>query len=201
MESHAGTEELHDVAITAAPPARAPSRIGRNLAALGTGQIVTWTMTCAWTLVVPRLIGPAGMGLIVSAWSITGILAIALGLGTRNYLVRAIVVDRSRATGLLATATVLRLLLSPLFLTAVVAYAQFAGDGPNGRLVLYLAAGATIFTLLAEPMQAAFQSNAWNTSHTPTSSASRPKVCSASPLPFSDSAQSASRAAGWSCRP
>jgi PST family polysaccharide transporter len=157
MESHAGTEELHDVAITAAPPARAPSRIGRNLAALGTGQIVTWTMTCAWTLVVPRLIGPAGMGLIVSAWSITGILAIALGLGTRNYLVRAIVVDRSRATGLLATATVLRLLLSPLFLTAVVAYAQFAGDGPNGRLVLYLAAGATIFTLLAEPMQAAFQ--------------------------------------------
>jgi O-antigen/teichoic acid export membrane protein len=157
MESHAGTGELPKVTASAAAPSGTPSRIGRNVAALGAGQIVTWTMTCAWTLVVPRLIGPAGMGLIVSAWSITGILAIALGLGTRNYLVRAIVVERNRASALLASATVLRLLLAPLFLAAVFVYAQFAGHGHGGRLVLYLAAGATIFTLLAEPMQAAFQ--------------------------------------------
>ena len=52
------------------------------------GQLLTWSMTLLWTLVVPRALGPAGMGSIVTAWSVTGILGIVLGLGTRNYLVR-----------------------------------------------------------------------------------------------------------------
>ncbi len=156
MESHAWTEDPRDGAITAAPIEGA-SRIGRNLAALSGGQLVTWTMTLAWTLVVPRLLGPAGMGLIVSAWSITGILAIALGFGTRNYLVRTMVVDPGDASRLVGTALVLRLLLSPLFLAAIVLYEQFADYGRDGTLVLHLAATATILTLLAEPLQAAFQ--------------------------------------------
>ncbi len=138
-------------------PVEPPSGISRNLAALFSGQVITWTMTLAWTFVVPRLLGPAGMGLIVTAWSVTGILAIVLGLGTKNYLVRAIVVDRARAPGLVATGVVLRLVLSPVFLLATVAYAHFAHYGGQGDLVLYLAAGATILTLLAEPLQAAFQ--------------------------------------------
>ena len=36
-----------------APPS-APPRLGRNLAALAGGQIITWSMTLVWTLVVPR---------------------------------------------------------------------------------------------------------------------------------------------------
>jgi O-antigen/teichoic acid export membrane protein len=135
----------------------AGGRLGRNVTALAGGQLVTWTMTLAWTLVVPRLLGPAAIGLIVTAWSVTGILAIALGFGTRNYLVRAIVVDPKQAPPLVATATVLRIMLSPVFLVAVVVYAHFAHYGHEGTLVLYLAGGATILTLLAEPMQAAFQ--------------------------------------------
>jgi O-antigen/teichoic acid export membrane protein len=131
--------------------------IGRNLAALFSGQVITWTMTLAWTFVVPRLLGPAGMGLIVTAWSVTGILAIVLGLGTKNYLVREIVVDRARAPGLVATGVILRLVMSPVFLLATAVYAHFAHYGGEGDLVLYLAAGATILTLLAEPLQAAFQ--------------------------------------------
>lgn len=150
------TEETHESAIAAAAP---PDRtgIGRNVAALASGQLVTWTMTFAWTLVVPRLLGPSGMGLIVAAWSVTGILAIALGFGTKNYLVRAIVVTRDRASQLIATATILRLLLTPLFMIAVGVWAHFAHYGHDGTLALYLAGGATAFTLLAEPMQAAFQ--------------------------------------------
>jgi O-antigen/teichoic acid export membrane protein len=139
---------------TATEPA---SRIGRNVAALAGGQLVTWTMTLGWTLVVPRLLGPAGMGLIVAAWSVTGILGVVLGLGTRNYLVRALVVDRAETPRLVGTAIALRVLLSPVFVAAVVVYAQLAHYGHEGTLVLYLAAGAMIFTLLAEPMQAAFQ--------------------------------------------
>jgi O-antigen/teichoic acid export membrane protein len=127
------------------------------VAALASGQLVTWSMTLAWALIVPRLLGPAGIGLIVTAWSVTSIFGILLGFGTKNYVVRAIVVERDQASALVATAMVLRLVLVPLFLAALFAYAQLAHYGRQGTLVLYLAGGATLLMLLAEPMQAAFQ--------------------------------------------
>jgi len=156
MEGHAWTEDSPEAAIPAVP-AEGPGRIGRNLAALSGGQLVTWTMTLAWTLVVPRLLGPAEVGLIVSAWAVTGILAIVLGFGTKNYLVRTLVAEPGEASQLVGTAMVLRLILIPLFVAAIVLYDQFANYGRDGTLVLQLAAVATILTLLAEPLQAAFQ--------------------------------------------
>jgi O-antigen/teichoic acid export membrane protein len=132
-------------------------RLGRNVTALTAGQLITWTMTLLWTFVVPRMLGPAGMGIIVAAWSVTGILGIILGLGTRNYLVREMVVDPSSATPLMGTAIVLRLLMAPVFMAAVVIYGRYARYGTEGTLVLYLAGVATILTLLSEPMQAGFQ--------------------------------------------
>ncbi len=134
-----------------------PQRLGRNVGALTAGQLVTWTMTLLWTFVVPRVLGPSGMGLIVAAWSVTGILGIILGLGTRNYLVREMVVEPSSAPALMGTAIVLRILLAPVFLAAIVVYGKFARYGHEGTLVLYLAGVATILTLLSEPMQAGFQ--------------------------------------------
>lgn len=133
------------------------SRLGRNLGALFGGQMVTWSMTVLWTLVVPRALGPAGMGLLVSGWAVAGVLGIVLGLGTRNYLVRELVVRPERSGRLLGTAIRLRLLLAPLFAGAVLLYTRAAGYSGTGNLVVCLAAGATFVTLLAEPIQAGFQ--------------------------------------------
>ena len=44
--------------------------VGANISALAGGQVVTWSMSLAWTLVVSRLLGPAGMGLLVTATSV-----------------------------------------------------------------------------------------------------------------------------------
>jgi O-antigen/teichoic acid export membrane protein len=132
-------------------------RLGRNLAALGAGQLFTWSMTLAWTLVVPRIIGPSGFGLIVTAMSVTGILQILLGMGTTPYVVRALVVDRDRASELLSTAVMIRLVLAPIFVVAVLAWAYFAHYGETAAIVLFLAAGATFLTMVAEPIQGAFQ--------------------------------------------
>jgi len=148
--SPAATVDVADVD----EPARS---LGRNVTALATGQFLTWSMTLLWTLVVPRALGPAGMGLIVSAWSVTGVLGVVLGLGTRTYLVREFVADRGEGPALIGTAIVLRACLSPVFFLAVVIYSQFAGYGREGNMVLFLASGATILTLLAEPFQAGFQ--------------------------------------------
>src|SRR5262245_65208049 len=96
-------------------PARSGSRIGRNVAALAGGQAVTWTMTLLWTIVVPRVLGPTGMGVIVTALAVTGVFSILLGLGTRNYIVREIVVDSDSASRLVGTGMVLRLVVAPVF--------------------------------------------------------------------------------------
>jgi O-antigen/teichoic acid export membrane protein len=140
-----------------ATPTDEGGRLGRNLTALLGGQAVTWTMTLLWTLVVPRALGPAGLGLVVSAMSVSGVLSLVLGLGTRTYIMREIVVDRASAPRLVGTGIVLRLLTAPLFGIGLVVYAHFAHYHHTGRLVLYLVGAATILTLLAEPMQAGFQ--------------------------------------------
>jgi O-antigen/teichoic acid export membrane protein len=140
------------------PSAGKARGVGRNVTVMATGQLITWTMTLLWTLVVPRTLGPEGMGTIMAAWSITGILGVVLGLGTRNYLVRESVIDPDAASRLVGTALVLRIVLSPVLLAAAFAYGEIVGWGHDAKTVLYLAAAATIFIQVAEPLQAAFQS-------------------------------------------
>src|SRR5690348_6159251 len=103
------------------------SRLGRNVGALAGGQVVTWTVTLVWTLVVPRLLGPDGFGVIMAAVAITGIFAVFFGLGTRNYLSRELVADQDEAPRLLGTALVLRVTVAPLMAAAAIVYAHLAG--------------------------------------------------------------------------
>lgn len=145
-------------ALPSALPTQADQpRVGRNVSFLAGGQLITWTMTLLWTLVVPRVLGPAGLGTVMAAWSITGILGIILGLGTRNYLVRMSVVEPGAAPGRIGTTLMLRIVLSPLLFGAAVLYGDVVGWGHQATIVLYFAAAATIFVQIAEPLQAGFQ--------------------------------------------
>jgi O-antigen/teichoic acid export membrane protein len=132
-------------------------RLGRNVGALAGGQVVTWTMTLVWTLVVPRALGPAGFGVIMAAIAVTGIFAVVFGLGTRNYLVREIVANENEAPRLLGTAVVLRFAVAPILVAAAIVYAHLAGYGHTASIVLYVTAVGTIFALLADPLQGGFQ--------------------------------------------
>jgi O-antigen/teichoic acid export membrane protein len=134
-----------------------PPRIARNIGALAGGQLVTWTMTLMWTLIVPRALGPVGLGIVVSAQSVSGVLGIVLGLGTRQYVVREIVLLPHEGSKLVGTALVLRIMLAPVVGLAAVLWAHFAHYSHEASVVLYLITTMTVFTLLAEPMQAGFQ--------------------------------------------
>jgi O-antigen/teichoic acid export membrane protein len=114
-------------------------------------------MTLLWTLVIPRAIGPAGMGLLVTAWAATGIMAVLSGLGTRTFLVKEIAANPQTAPSLLGTALVLRLILLVPAVASMVLFAALAGFSREENLVIYLVTGATALTLLAEPLQAGFQ--------------------------------------------
>lgn len=167
MTLHAPPESLDEgppegSALTPTEPptrSRTRGRLGFNMSVLAAGQAVTWLMSLVWTVVVPRALGPAAMGVLVAAWSATAILGVVLGLGTRNFLVREIVASPHRTAGLVGTALMLRLCLVPIFVAAVFAYTRFASFNSRGQFVLYLAMGATVLTLLTEPMQAMFQAD------------------------------------------
>ncbi len=140
------------------PLATEPTRrIYRNLGALGGGQAVTWLVTLAWTFVVPRILGPAGIGVIVTATSVAGIFSILLGLGTRNYLVREIVVAPDDGPRLIGTALVLRFVMIPFFCAATVAYTLVSHTPHDQAIVIYLASAAALILLICEPYQAGFQ--------------------------------------------
>lgn len=138
-------------------PTEVGARVARNFGALLGGQIVTWTMTLVWTLVVPRALGPVGLGILVSAQSVSGVLGIVLGMGTRNYLVREAVINPAEASRLVGTALLLRIIVAPFVGVAAVIWVKVAGDGHEAATVLYLITAMTILTLVTEPLQAAFQ--------------------------------------------
>jgi O-antigen/teichoic acid export membrane protein len=140
-----------------AVPLVARKNIAFNVSVLAGSQAVTWSLTLVWTVIVPRLLGPSGMGEIVTATSVASILGVVLGLGTKTFLVREIVVAPDRAPGLIGTSIVLRTCLIPAFAVAVIAYSRLAHLGNDESWVLYLATGATVLMLLTEPIQAAFQ--------------------------------------------
>jgi diguanylate cyclase (GGDEF)-like protein len=145
---------------TDAPVAHAAEptgRIYRNLGALGGGQAVTWLVTVAWTVVVPRILGPSVLGVLVAAMSVAGILGILVGLGTRNYLVREMVVAPDAAPRLVGTALVLRLVMIPVFCAAAFLYTIVAHTPRDQAIVIYLASAAALILLICEPYQAGFQ--------------------------------------------
>jgi O-antigen/teichoic acid export membrane protein len=139
------------------PTGATPRRLGFNVSVLAGSQVVTWSLTLVWTVVVPRLLGPAGMGELVTATSVAAIIGVVGGLGTKTFLVREIVVAPNGAPRLVGSSIVLRLCLVPLFAAAAFAYSRFAHFGNDESWVLYLATGATVLTLLTEPILAAFQ--------------------------------------------
>lgn len=140
-----------------APPSLRPSRVGRNIVLLGASQAATWGLTLVWTLYVPRALGPAGMGLLVMAWSASGILLVLAGLGTRILLVQRIAADPSLAPRLLGTAFALRAIFVLPCVVLVGVYIQFAHFSGKPVAILWLATGLTILLLFIEPFQALFQ--------------------------------------------
>lgn len=153
------TEALTEAANTRAEPAAdtGGNRFAKNLSMLAGGQVTTWILAGMWTVVVPRGIGPQGMGLLVAAWAAAGIMSVMVGLGTRDLMVRRMAVNPSEAPAMVGTAITLRMLLSVPGLLLVFAYASFAGFGREQMLVLMIFSGTTLLLLLLEPIQAAFQ--------------------------------------------
>jgi O-antigen/teichoic acid export membrane protein len=135
------------------PQPASRSRLARNLTALASGQIVTWTLTSIWTVFVPNRLGPNGMGELGVATALANVLVTALGLGIAPLLVKQIARDHWRAPGLVGSALLLRLLLVPIAVAVVAVYLLFvAHAGAELSAVVWLSLGAAAIQLVATPL-------------------------------------------------
>jgi O-antigen/teichoic acid export membrane protein len=151
-----------DAAVPVAFGASVPEqldRLIRNIGFLAGSQGVTWSLALVYAVFVPRVLGPAGMGVLVLAWSVSGIAVGVAGLGSRPLLVKEVASDPTRAPRLLASAIVARsLLMLPVALLAAL-YAHLAGfTGARATSVL-LALGLALFTLVVDSVQGVLQGN------------------------------------------
>ena len=147
--------------LEAATPARGSrssrSLLARNVFLLAGSQVTTWVASLAWSLVVPRVLGPAQMGVYTLGVAAGGVLTVLIGLGMQPLLVREVAADPERAPELIGTSIVLRGLISLPVLAAVILVALFGHLQPEEAMALSLGWGMCIFYLLAEPIQSAFQ--------------------------------------------
>jgi O-antigen/teichoic acid export membrane protein len=127
------------------------------MASLATSQAITWTLTIAWTLIVPRALGPDQMGVLVIATSVTSIVAVVLAVPPKQYLVREMVLDPAMAPRLLNTSLLARVATLPMIFGVSFVYGNVAGLDSEAMTVLYLMGVATLVTMLIEPALCAFQ--------------------------------------------
>jgi Membrane protein involved in the export of O-antigen and teichoic acid len=131
--------------------------VARNISYLVGGQLTTWTLAATWTVVVPRQIGPTGMGQLVTMWASTGILIMVLGLGTRVLVVTEIARDPASVSRHVAAAIAARLILFIPGAALMAAYVHLAHFDQYQVLLLVVATASMPFALANEVFQAAFQ--------------------------------------------
>jgi O-antigen/teichoic acid export membrane protein len=132
-------------------------RLARSISILTVGQIVTWIATLTWTVIVPRRLGSAQVGIYTLGLAASGVLLVLVGLGLRPLLVREIASNPERAPQLIGTGIVLRAIfcLPALAVTLVI---TLVGPfrGVEGTAV-FLGWCMTVFAVVSEPIAAGFQ--------------------------------------------
>ena len=133
------------------------SALAKNIGFLAGSQVITWCAGLAWALFVPRALGANGTGVFTLSVAAAGILTVLIGLGTRPLLVREIAIDRDKASRLIPTAIVLRLVLALPMLGVLAVFSRVGHFDQEEVAALYLGWGVCILYLLFEPVQAGLQ--------------------------------------------
>jgi len=131
--------------------------VARNvLATLGT-QLISWGLTFAVTLYLPRYVGDTGLGKLAFASSFMTVFGVFIPLGTSTLLVKEIARDRSRAGEMLPAVLALRIPLAVLMSALAVGIVSLLGYPAQTRLLVLVAALAVLVSSINDAFSAALQ--------------------------------------------
>lgn len=123
-------------------------RVGRNVLVTLATQLISWGLTFAVTLYLPRYVGDSGLGQLTFAASFAAIFGVVVPLGTSTLLVKEIARDQSRTGELLMASLVMRIPLSILMTGIAVLLASLLGySGLMHTLILVAALGMIVGTV------------------------------------------------------
>ncbi len=128
-----------------------PTRtVHRNMFALLASQAVTWTLTTAVLWIVPRYLGPVGLGQIGIARSFWGMASVIAGFGTSVLLAAEVARRRTTVTSLTRSVIKLRVAFFA-FTTPVVAVVMLVGPYDSATFEVVMVFGIVhFFSLILE---------------------------------------------------
>lgn len=129
----------------------------QNIGYLAGGQVTTWALAALWTVVVPRQIGPTGMGQLVTVWSATGILSILVGLGTQVLVVTEIARHPALAGRTASAAIMARIALFVPGVGLMAIYLHYANFGRYETVLLLIATLTLPLALVSDVLASALQ--------------------------------------------
>jgi len=112
----------------------------RNAAALFVSQPITWTLSIIFIVLVPRNLGPSEWGEWVIAGSIGAIAAALLDFGLNTVILKEVPRQPSETARFLGTVLAARLILAPILVGAMVAFARLAGYSEHTQIVVLVVA-------------------------------------------------------------
>jgi O-antigen/teichoic acid export membrane protein len=129
----------------------------RNAGALFVSQVVTWSLTLALTIFLPRYLGAENVGRLILAQSIWAVAMVLITFGMDVHLTKEVARRPERLRELLGTSFALRAALFVAGLAAVLLYTRLAGYPAETVAMIWIVAGASFFTLFTTGLQAALQ--------------------------------------------
>ena len=132
-------------------------RTAKNVLATLATQIISWGLTFAVTLFLPRYVGDAGLGKLTFASSLMTVFGVFIPLGTTTLLVKEIARDRSRTGELLPAALAIRIPLAIVMSAAAMGAVTLLGYPVQTRLLVLIGALAIFVSYINDAFSAALQ--------------------------------------------
>ncbi|MDJ0752684.1 MAG: flippase [Ardenticatenaceae bacterium] len=120
--------------------------IAKNASYLLGSQLITWVLTLAVTVIIPRVLGPANLGKLHLAESIWLMGLIGIGFGSEFLITREIARYPERTNEIFGTNIVLRLFFYVLTFAGILSYAYIVDYSQEIIWLLVIAGIATFFT-------------------------------------------------------
>ncbi len=146
-----------DAVTEVVPTGSSSQRVAKNVLSTLATQIISWGLTFAVTLFLPRYVGDAGLGKLTFASSFMTVFGVFIPLGTTTLLVKEIARDRSRTGELLPAALALRIPLAILMGTLAVGIVTLLGYPSQTRILVLVGAVAIFVMSINEAFSAALQ--------------------------------------------